>query len=306
MTAHALTIDLEDWRQVVHRRMTGEPITPHTSVIDQTFRLLDLLDVADVRATFFVVGAVAQSFPGLVREVERRGHEVGSHSHLHEMPTSMSREGFKNDVARSVARLQDITGKPVLGFRAPEFAVGGLDHWSFEVLAELGFLYDSSVFPLERLRYGIAGAPREPFTIETAAGPIREFPLASWRFGRFDLPVAGGGYFRILPAHLIRAALQGMDRIGRPGIFYVHPYEFDTRPLTPRRATWRGDLRLKALPFALSRIALHNFNRGSTEKVLSRLLFDFDFQPLHELYFAGQEAEAASLEATPLEDVQTA
>lgn len=294
MAAHALTVDLEDWRQVIHRRMTGEPITPCTSVIDQTLRLLDLLDAADVRATFFVVGAVAQSFPGLIREVDRRGHEIGSHSHLHETPTSMRRDAFKIDVARSMARLQDITGKPVLGFRAPEFAVGSLDHWTFEVLAELGFLYDSSVFPLKGVRYGIADAPKTPFTIETASGPIREYPLATWRFGKADLPVAGGGYFRLTPASLVRAALKGIDRVGRTGVFYVHPYEFHQGALKPRDATWRGPLRMKALPFAFSRIALHNFNRGGTEAVLASILFDFEFRPLQDIFFDEEAAGAHS------------
>jgi polysaccharide deacetylase family protein (PEP-CTERM system associated) len=294
MAAHALTVDLEDWRQVIHRRMTGMPITPCTSVIDQTLRLLDMLDVADVRATFFVVGAVAQSFPGLVREVDRRGHEIGSHSHLHEMPTSMQRDAFKIDVARSVARLQDITGKSVLGFRAPEFAVGSLDHWTFEVLAELGFLYDSSVFPLKGLRYGIAGAPKTPFTIDTASGPIREYPMATWKWGNVDLPVAGGGYFRLTPAALVRAALKGMDRAGRTGVFYVHPYEFHRGALTPRDATWRGPLRLKTLPFAFSRIALHNFNSGGAEAVLAQMLFDFEFRPLQDIFFDEQAAGAVS------------
>jgi hypothetical protein len=229
------------------------------------------------------------------------------------MPTSMQRDAFKIDVARSVARLEDITGKPVLGFRAPEFAVGSLSHWTFEVLAELGFLYDSSVFPLKSLRYGVADAPKAPFTIETASGPIREYPLATWRFGGADLPVAGGGYFRLTPASLVRAALKGMDRAGRTGVFYVHPYEFHQGPLLPREATWRRPVRLKSLPFAFSRIALHNFNRGGAQGVLNSLLWDFEFRPLHDIFFAEETAGADAAwgqskdwDAADLEDVQTA
>ena len=129
MTVHALTIDLEDWHQLMHRRLTGEEIRPTPTVLTTTHRLLDTLDEAEVRATFFVVGNVAETYPELVREVARRGHEVGSHTHSHELIFRMEPSAFKADVQRSLHKLQDLTGQPVLGFRAPEFSVGHLRHW---------------------------------------------------------------------------------------------------------------------------------------------------------------------------------
>ena len=187
MTVHALTIDLEDWHQLFHRRLTGEVIRPTPTVVSATLRLLDMLDETGTRATFFVVGNVAETYPGLVREVARRGHEIGSHTYSHELIFRLQPAAFKADVERSLARLQDLTGQPVLGFRAPEFSVGHLEHWCFEVLVELGFRYDSSVFPLPRLRYGIPEAPRHPFAITTPSGAIHEYPLATWDAGPLRL-----------------------------------------------------------------------------------------------------------------------
>ena len=162
MKAHALTIDLEDWHQLAHRRVTGDVIQPTPAVVTDTHRLLDLLEEAGIRATFFVVGNVADAYPELVREVARRGHEIGSHSYSHELISCMEPAAFKADMERSLKQLQELTGQPVLGFRAPEFSVGSLNHWCFEILAELGFRYDSSVFPIAGARYGIPAAPRHP------------------------------------------------------------------------------------------------------------------------------------------------
>src|SRR3712207_1928766 len=129
MTVHALTIDLEDWHQLFHKRLIPEVIPPTPAVVDTTHCLLDILDEADVRATFFVLGNVADAYPELVREVARRGHEVGSHTHSHELISRMKPADFKADVERSLFKLQDLTGESVVGFRAPEFSVGHLRHW---------------------------------------------------------------------------------------------------------------------------------------------------------------------------------
>src|SRR5215217_4254992 len=236
MTVHALTIDLEDWHQLFHKRLTAEVIRPTPTVVDTTHCLLDMLDEADVRATFFVLGNVADAYPELVREVAQRGHEVGSHTYSHELISLMKPTAFKADVERSLFKLQVLTGQPVLGFRAPEFSVGHLRHWCFEILVELGFRYDSSVFPLSRVRYGIPEAPRRPFAITTPSGTIREYPLATWEVGRSRLPVAGGSYFRLLPGRLLLRALSDLDEDERIAVLYFHPYEFHTRWLLPSRS----------------------------------------------------------------------
>jgi polysaccharide deacetylase family protein (PEP-CTERM system associated) len=291
MTFHALTIDLEDWHQSFHRRLTGEVIRPTPGVVSATHRLLDMLDEARIRATFFVVGGVADAYPELVQEVVRRGHEVGSHTYGHGLIFRMEPAAFKADVERSVDRLQDITGQPVLGFRAPEFSVGHLRHWCFEILVELGFRYDSSVFPLPRVRYGISEAPRHPFAITTPSGTIHEYPLATWEVGRFRLPVAGGSYFRLLPGPLLLRALGALDEGERTAVLYFHPYEFHTRWLLPSRPAWRWGFRTSELGFALSRILLHNFRTGKICERLRPLLARFAFMPLGDIYRATFEVD---------------
>jgi polysaccharide deacetylase family protein (PEP-CTERM system associated) len=299
MTAHALTIDLEDWHQLMHRRLTGEESRPTPTVLATTHRLLDMLDEAEVRATFFVVGNVAETYPELVREVVRRGHEVGSHTHSHELIFRMEPSAFKADVERSLVKLQDLTGQPVLGFRAPEFSVGHLRHWCFEILVELGFRYDSSVFPLPRVRYGIPEAPRRPFAITTPSGTIQEYPLATWNLGRFRLPVAGGSYFRLLPDHLVYRALNAIDESGLTAVLYFHPYEFHTGWLIPSRLAWQRSLRASNLKFTLSRVFLHNVRTNVIAQRLRPLLARFEFMPLGGVYraaFGSREGSAAGNE----------
>ncbi len=296
MTVHALTIDLEDWHQLFHRRLTGEEIRPTQAVVGATHRLLDVLDEAGVRATFFVLGNVAEAHPALVREVARRGHEIGSHTHSHDLISRTEPATFRADVERSLAGLQDLTGQPILGFRAPEFSVGHLRHWCFEILAELGFRYDSSVFPLPRARYGIPEAPRHPFAIATPNGEIQEYPLATWDVGRFRLPVAGGSYFRLLPARLLLRALEDIDAGGRTAVLYFHPYEFHEGWLNPSWPAWRRSLRASNLKFTLSRILLHNFRTNLIAERLKPLLGRFRFVPLGDIYRATHEIREGSLE----------
>jgi polysaccharide deacetylase family protein (PEP-CTERM system associated) len=295
MTVHALTIDLEDWHQLFHRRLTGEEIRPTKTVVSATHRLLDVLDEAGVRATFFVLGNVADAYPELVREVARRGHEVGSHTHSHELIFNLEPAAFRADVERSLGGLQDLTGQPVLGFRAPEFSVGHLRHWCFEILAELGFRYDSSVFPLPHARYGIPEAPRHPFAIATPNGEIQEYPLATWDAGRFRLPVAGGSYFRLLPGRLLRRALDDIDAGGRTAVLYFHPYEFHRGWLSPSWPAWRRSLRASNLMFTLSRILLHNFRTDLIGERLKPLLSRFRFMPLGDIYHATHDIREGSV-----------
>ena len=296
MTVHALTIDLEDWHQLFHRRLTGEEIRPTQAVVSATHRLLDVLDEAGVRATFFVLGNVAKAHPALVREVARRGHEVGSHTHSHDLIFRTEPAAFRADMERSLAGLQDLTDQPIVGFRAPEFSVGHLRHWCFEILAELGFRYDSSVFPLPHARYGIPEAPLHPFAIATPGGEIQEYPLATWDAGRFRLPVAGGSYFRLLPGSLLRRALDDIDTRGRTAVLYFHPYEFHEGWLNPSWPAWRRSLRASNLKFTLSRILLHNLRTDVIGERLKPLLGRFRFVPLGEIYRATHEIREGSLE----------
>ncbi len=295
MRAHALTIDLEDWHQLFHRRLTGEEVRPTEAVVGATHRLLDVLDEAGVRATFFVLGNVAEAHPALVREVARRGHELGSHTHSHDLIFRTEPAAFRADMERSLAGLQDLTGQPILGFRAPEFSVGHLRHWCFEILAELGFRYDSSVFPLPHARYGIPEAPRHPFAIATPGGEIQEYPLATWDVGRFRLPVAGGSYFRLLPGRLLLRALEDIDAGGRTAVLYFHPYEFHQGWLNPSWPAWRRSLHASNLKFTLSRILLHNFRTNLIGERLKPLLRRYRFVPLGDIYRATHEIREGSV-----------
>jgi polysaccharide deacetylase family protein (PEP-CTERM system associated) len=233
-----------------------------------------------VRATFFVVGSVGEAYPELVREVARRGHEIGSHTYGHDLVHRLRPEDFRADVTRSRQQLEDLSGQAVLGFRAPEFSVGYLGHWSFAVLAEAGFLYDSSVFPIAGSRYGIPEAPPGPFPIDTGRGTLWEFPLATWDVRGRRLPVAGGTYFRLLPGRVLRHALARAEALGRDSVLYFHPYEFHRGWLYVSGLSWRQRLHPAHIRFGL----LHNVATGAVGRRLRSLLREFSFAPLRELY----------------------
>jgi polysaccharide deacetylase family protein (PEP-CTERM system associated) len=277
MTTHGLTFDLESWHQLVRRRVTGETKPAESSVVAMAHRFLDVCDETRTRATFFVVGLLAKQYPDLVREIAKQGHEIGSHSYEHRLLTTLSRSELHADLERSKKQLEDLTGKAVVGFRAPEFSVQSTDHFCFEVLAELGFKYDSSVFPTHGARYGIPTASRLPFSIETPAGAIREFPLATLKLGRAQLPIAGGSYFRLIPGAVLQRALRSAEADGCTAVLYFHPYEFSEDWL------YVPGLGLKNLSIAKS-LALHNFRTSKVRERLVAMLRSFRFAPLGELH----------------------
>jgi len=199
-----------------------------------TRRLLDQLAAADVKATFYVVGEIARSHPALVRAMADAGHEVGSHSWDHRRVHRFTPASFREDVLRSKDTLEQVTGEAVRGFRAPTFSVVRETGWAVDVLAECGFVYDSSVFPVRHDRYGIPDAPRGPFRAVGREREILELPPATYRVAGLNLPVAGGGYFRLFPLAVMRAGLRQVARSAPPavGMLYFHPWEFD--PDQPR------------------------------------------------------------------------
>lgn len=276
---NALTIDLEDWHQLAYRQATGRETAPSPRVVRDTHRVLDLLDEAGTRATFFVLGMVAEAHPDLVREVRRRGHEIGSHSHAHRLVHALSPGELRDDLKRSKAFLEDLTGDRVVGFRAPEFSVKRLDSPCFAVLREVGFEYDSSVFPLPGSRYGIPDAPTHPFSIDTPAGAIREFPLATWRTLGRTVPVAGGTYYRVLPLAVLRHALHERNTPGQVNVLYFHPYEFTRGLLLLSGLTLRERMSLAHIRFSI----LHNLATPLIAHRLRALLGAFDFVRLADL-----------------------
>lgn len=191
--------------------------------------VLDLLDQVAVRATFFVVGEIAARDPGLVREIHRAGHEVASHGWDHRRIHTQTPAAFREDVRTSLEALGQVTGEAVVGYRAPTFSIVRRTAWALDILAELGLRYDSSIFPVRHDRYGVPGAPFRPFLAEGMEHAILELPPLTLRLLGSNLPVGGGGYFRLLPTPFLEAGLRQADRCRTPGaaVLYFHPWEFD-------------------------------------------------------------------------------
>lgn len=199
-----------------------------------TRRLLEVLAKLNVRGTFFVLGWVAERFPGLVREIAAGGHELGCHSYWHRLIYKLDPAEFREDTRRAKDVIEQISGEPVRGYRAPTYSVVDGSLWALEILSELGFSYDSSIFPIQHDRYGIPDAPRAPFRFQTPSGSMTEFPITTFRLAGHNLPVGGGGYLRLLPQIYTRLGLQRVQREGLPSVIYIHPWEID--PDQPRLA----------------------------------------------------------------------
>ena len=265
---NAFTVDVEDYFQVsafescVQRERWPEF---ESRVEANTLRIADLLESANVSGTFFILGWVAERFPALVQELRSRGHEIGSHSYWHRLIYSQSPEEFRDDVKRSRDVLQDILGEPVISYRAPSFSITQKSLWALDILAEEGFQIDSSVFPVYHDRYGIAGARPDIHFQKTACGQLAEFPPSVFKLGWWNLPVSGGGYFRLYPFAFTRYCLSQVNkRTNHPFMFYIHPWEVD--PQQPRLSG----------PSAMSRMR-HYVNLHRTETKLQMLLQEFEF-----------------------------
>lgn len=280
-TRNIASVDVEDYFHVeafagVIERARWAEYPPRVEA--NTYRLLDLFDECGVHGTFFILGWVAERFPALVREIAARGHETACHSYWHRLVYSLTPQEFREDTGRAKRLIEDAAGQAVTGYRAPSFSITRQSCWALEILAELGFRYDSSVFPIEHDIYGVPDAPRGPFEIATAAGPIIEYPMSTFRFGGGpNLPVGGGGYLRIFPAWYTRYGVRRAWSEGLPVISYMHPWEVD--PAQPRiAAPWKSRLR-------------HYTNLGSMESRIRDLFTLGEFGP-----FSGSPL---ALEAAP-------
>jgi len=200
--------------------------------------LLGSLGRREIKATFFVLGHLARDCPGLVRSIHDAGHEIASHGWGHQRLHGLTSKAFREDVRRSKEALEDLTGQEVLGYRAPTFSIVRRTAWALDVLAGLGFLYDSSIYPVRHDRYGVPEAPRSPYLAEGPTSTILEIPPLTWRLPGFNLPVAGGGYFRLFPPIVMDRAIRQARRSAPPSaaMLYFHPWEFDPdQPKLPLR-----------------------------------------------------------------------
>jgi polysaccharide deacetylase family protein (PEP-CTERM system associated) len=269
---NALTVDVEDWFQVSN----------FDSIVDRadwdrypsrveanTRRLLDLFDEFGAKGTFFTLGWVADRFPGLVVEIRDRGHHVACHGYGHDLVYDLGRERFAEDLDRSVAALERATGERPRGYRAPSFSVDARSAWAFDVLADKGFTYDSSVYPVRHPRYGVPDFVRVPRTVRTPEGAtLSEFPLTTLRLGGRNFGASGGGYLRLLPLVVLETAFRRMNEAGQPAVLYLHPWEIDP-----------GQPRLR--PKGLGRFT-HYTNLDRTADRLRRLLGRFEFGTMEE------------------------
>jgi polysaccharide deacetylase family protein (PEP-CTERM system associated) len=229
--AAAFTIDVEDWYQSCVDY--DAPITER--VVRNVHRILGILDEFGVKGTFFVQGRVAETFPRLVHGLVQEGHEVQSHGHTHRPLSRMNRVELRGELERARHTVEDAAGVPVTAFRAQDFSIGSENLWALDVLAEVGFAVDSSIFPIRTPRYGIAGWPLGPHEVALpGGGRILEVPVAVWKVGPWRVPVAGGGYFRFAPAVLLTRALRSIAA-ARPAVVYCHPYEFNATELEDYR-----------------------------------------------------------------------
>jgi polysaccharide deacetylase family protein (PEP-CTERM system associated) len=273
---NALTIDVEDYFQVegfagVIARSEWESYP--SRVVATTQLILQMLNAAGVQATFFVLGWVAERYPSLVQEIAAEGHEIASHGYWHQLVYQQKPEEFAEDVARSLRVIRNACpDAEIIGYRAPSFSITQQSLWAWDLLSDLGIKYDSSVFPITgHDTYGMADAPRVASQVTPR---LYEFPLSTVRYFGRNWPVAGGGYFRLMPFRLTCHAIRRINAENQPAVVYLHPWEFD--PDQPRigAAPWRSRFR-------------HYVNLRKTEKRLQMLLERFAFAPVQEVFRAS-------------------
>jgi polysaccharide deacetylase family protein (PEP-CTERM system associated) len=269
----AFSVDVEDYFQVealrpLCPRETWDTFEDRTQA--NTERILDLLSDLDAKGTFFVLGCVAKKHPALVKTIRDAGHEIASHGYSHEMIYNQTAAEFREDVRSAKILLQDLSGQAVIGYRAPSYTIVQRTLWALPILAEEGYRYDSSIFPISRRRYGMPKASRWPHRIELGAtGSIAEFPLPTVRIGPVNLPATGGAYLRLLPEGFQRWAIARMVRRAEPFVVSVHPWELD--PGQPR------------LPVGRRTMWTHYHNLGTAERRLRDLLSRAKFRPQRDV-----------------------
>jgi len=269
MVYNILTIDVEEYFQVenfasVIAREQWEGQKSRLSV--QMEKIFRILDEKKVRATFFVLGWIAQRHKAIVQRIHAGGHEVACHGYNHKLIYTQSHGEFREDIRTSKRILEDIVQEPVVGYRAPSFSITEKSMWALDLLLEEGFAYDSSIFPIYRDRGGIPGGKRFPYRIHGPQCSLWEIPISTGKLFHQNIPYSGGGYFRFMPYSLIRSFVKATNKEGYPAVIYLHPWEFD--PQQPK---------IRAHSLARFR---HYVNLDKTDKKLNILLNDFTFKTM--------------------------
>ncbi|MCR9105125.1 MAG: DUF3473 domain-containing protein [Gammaproteobacteria bacterium] len=273
---NAMTVDVEDYFQVSAFESTvdRDQWENFEQRVDRNTRnILELFARHDVKATFFTLGWVAEQFPELVRDIAAAGHEVASHGWQHTRVNTQQPEDFRNDIRRTRALLQDISGQPVLGYRAASYSIGRSEAWAWDELAEAGYSYSSSIVPISHDLYGIPDAPR--FAFDTAQGRLLEIPITTISFAGRNINCGGGGWFRLFPYSFSRWALRKVNASDvEPGIFYFHPWEIDPHQPRPEGLGLKTRFR-------------HYLNLDRTYGRLEQMLSDFQWGRMDEIFLHG-------------------
>ena len=267
-----LTIDVEDWYM-------DTDISAWSSYADRivksTQKILEILDERNTKATFFVVGYVAEHFPELIKDIKDRGHEIGTHGYSHTSIKKQTASEFEDDLLKSVRILEDITKDKIRGYRACEFSIDEKTSWAIDILKKNGLKYDSSVFPVKTYLYGVPDAPLYPYHItssnikvDSPEADFFELPLSVYKLPivHKNIPVAGGFYLRFFPYWFIKHAMKKINKMGKPAVIYIHPWEFDPKQPRIKELNW-----------------YHYYNLSNTEKKFKRLLKDFEFTSIKEV-----------------------
>ncbi len=281
-----LTIDLEDWHQIVHRRLGLTDWDRQYDAFERQVKtLLALLDELGVQATFFVLGMCARNYPDTVREIAARGHELGSHGFAHVQAHRQGKDEFRRDVEHSIALVEQLGGARPKGYRAPAFSMTRGAAWAYDVLAEVGFAYDSSQYDTPRISDRLRGIPAQPYQLVLGGGKrLVEFPVAVGRWRGRRLPVGGGSYWRVLPRRVLFDALRGAAGPDAAPVLYFHPYEFDPEPLRTACPRTAG---------GTAQALYWNARRGRIADLLRAAAREFDLLS-HERYLATAGEPAGS------------
>lgn len=270
---NVFSVDVEDYYQVGAFAKMIAPVdweNYESRVVNNTIRLVEMLDRRNIKATFFVLAWTAERHPDLVGKIAASGHEIASHGYAHQAVYTQNEEAFRDDVRKSRNILREQSNQTVIAYRAPSFTITSKTPWAHRVLAEEGYRYDSSVFPIHHDLHGNPNAPSDIHRIETEAGTLIEFPPAIVKFWGQNIPAGGGGYFRFFPYAMTARMLRSINAKGKPFIFYIHPWEIDPNqpriPGAPLKSRFR-----------------HYINLKTTERKLEKLLDSFTFTTLGDV-----------------------
>lgn len=265
---NCFTVDLEDWYQGNEHIKMADSHLFEDRIENSTQVLLDLLDEYGVKATFFVLGHIAEKKRNLISEIFHRGHEIASHGYSHELVYSQSPEEFRNELLKSKNICEDIIGAPIIGHRASNWSITQKSLWALEIIREAGFLYDSSIYPIKNYLFGIANAPRFSHLLSNG---LLEIPPSTARWAKRNIPYSGGFFLRAMPLPAIGCALRSVHREGQPAVFYIHPWELDCdQPYD--------------LPVPIKNKLIHYFGLKTVEKKLRNIFSEFAFGRMDRVF----------------------